>query len=83
MRRDIGPQGWRRMILPVVLVAAFPVSLVIVLLAGGVLAVWVPLRRTFDIANVPLALGIAVRAIWLAFALWGLKALVGDVQALT
>lgn len=82
-RRDIGPQGWRRMSLPVVLVAASPVSLVIVVLSGVVLAVWVPLRRTFDIANVPLALGIAVRAIWLAVALWGLTSLVGDVQALT
>ncbi len=82
-RRHGGPQGWRRMILPVVLVAAFPPTAVLVILAGVVLAVWVPARRTFNLTRAPFALTIAVRAIWLTIAVVGLAALLGDVEALS
>jgi hypothetical protein len=82
-RRHAGPQGLRRMILPVVLVAAFPPTAVLVILAGVVLAVWVPARRTFNLTRAPFALTIAVRAIWLTIAVVGLAALLGDVEALS
>lgn len=71
------------MILPVVLVGAFPPTAVLVTAAGVVLAVWVPARRTFKLTRAPLALSIAVRTIWLTVAVVGLVSLLGDVEALS
>ena len=63
------PQGWRRWGLPIVLVAAFPLTIVVV----GIVAT----------GGLPRPAGLGVRAVWLLIALAGLAALVGDVRALT
>ena len=75
-----GRQGWT---LPVVLVGAFPFVIVWVGIAAVVLVVWVPVRREFGPAiRLPWGVRVAVRGAWLAVALLGLAALVGDVRAL-
>lgn len=76
--------GWRRWVVPTVLVAAFPVAIVVVAIAAVVLAVWVPVRHGLGSAGgLPKPAGLGVRAVWLLIALAGLAALVGDVRALT
>jgi len=78
------PPGWRRWALPTVLVAAFPLSIVMVGIAAVALAVWGPVRRGLDSpGGLPTPAGLGVRAVWLLIALAGLAALVGDVRALT
>ncbi len=77
------PAGWRRWGLPVVLVVAFPMTIVMVGFAAVVLAAWVPVRREVQSAGgVSRRVGLVVRAAWLLVALAGLAALVGDVRAL-
>ena len=78
------PTTWRRWILPAVLAAAFPPVLVVLAIAAVVLLVWVnvrdlaPVRRFVDSTAVrPVA-----RAAWLAVAVLGLAALVGDIADL-
>ena len=76
--------GWHRWILPIVLVAAFPPVIVIVATAALVLAVWVPARRGLvPPGGSSKRAALAVRAVWLAIAVLGLAALVGDVRALS
>ena len=54
--------------------------LVIAVPAFLVLAVWVPVRRSFAPSeDVPLRLRVAIRGVWLAVAVAGLVALVRDV----
>jgi hypothetical protein len=78
------PPGWRRWGLPTVLVAAFPLAIVVVGIAAVALAVWVPLRHGLgSTGGLPKPAGLGVRAVWLLIALAGLAALVGDVRALT
>ena len=78
------PQGWRRWGLPIVLVAAFPLTIVVVGIVAAAMAVWVPIRRGLAPAGeLPRLAGLGVRAVWLLIALAGLAALVGDVRALT
>jgi hypothetical protein len=78
------PQGWRRWGLPIVLVAAFPLTIVVVGIAAVALAVWVPVRRGLEsTGGLPTPVGLGVRAVWLLIALAGLASLVGDVRALT
>lgn len=72
------PQQW---LVPVVLVLLFPPSLVLVGVAALVLAIWVPLRNTFD-PSIPLAVGVLIRAVWFSIAFAGLLALIGDVRAI-
>ena len=75
--------GWRRWVLPIVLVVAFPLTIVVVGIAAVVLAVWVPVRRGLaSTAGLPKVARLGVRAAWLLIALAGLAALVGDVRAL-
>ncbi|MEO6571235.1 MAG: hypothetical protein ABIO83_06770, partial [Ilumatobacteraceae bacterium] len=77
-------RGWRRWTLPVVMVVAFPLTIVVVGIAAVVLAVWVPVRRHLQSTGGLSARGaIVVRAVWLMIALAGLAALVGDVRTLT
>lgn len=75
-----GGQGW---ILPAVLVAAFPLVIVVVGISAVVLTVWVPVRRELGpVTGLPWGAGLAVRGAWLSIALLGLAALVFDVRAL-
>jgi len=75
--------GRRRWVLPVMLIAPFPPVLVFAVPALVVLTVWVPVRRWLVERDVPLVLGLAVRGAWLAIAVLGLVALVGDIADLT
>ena len=76
--------GWRQWIWPTVLVAAFPLTILVVGIAAVVLAMWVPLRRGLaSEAPLPAGVGIGVRAAWMLIAVAGLASLVGDVRALT
>ena len=76
--------GWRGWALPTVLVAAFPLALVVVGIAALMLAVWVPVRRGLDsTGGLSKLAGVGVQAVWLLIALAGLAALVSDVRALT
>jgi hypothetical protein len=80
-RSDGGRRSW---ILPVVLVAAFPLTLAVVVVSGVVYAVWVLLAdraRVRNLANTRVA-GYAMRSAWLGVAVLGLIALARDVQAL-
>jgi phosphotransferase system glucose/maltose/N-acetylglucosamine-specific IIC component len=75
---------WQRWLLPALLVVAFPPVIFFVAIAAVTLVVWVPIRRVIARAgSVPTAAGLAIRAGWLAVAVLGLVALVGDIQALT
>ena len=75
--------GWRRWVLPIVLVVAFPLAIVVVGIAAVVLAVWVPVRRGLALTGgLPKVARLGVRSAWLMIALLGLAALVGDVRAL-
>lgn len=76
--------GRRWWVLPTVLLVAFPFALLIAISTFLVLVAWVPVRRLFlDARQVPLALGLAVRGVWLAIAVAGLVALMGDINDLT
>jgi hypothetical protein len=78
-----GPQSWPGLVLPGVLVVAFPPMIVAVGIAAMALMVWVPVRRALGPATgLPRGAGVAIRGAWLAVALLGLAALVGDVRAL-
>ena len=73
----------RRWVLPLVLIAGFPPVLFIAVPALLVLAVWVPVRRSVVRSeDVPVALGVAIRGVWLAIAVAGMVALVLDVGEL-
>ncbi len=76
--------GRRNWVLPVLCVAAFPPVIIGVAATGAVLAAWVSVRQQVDaqrlVHSVPVS--VIVRAFWLAVALAGLLALVGDIDAL-
>lgn len=70
--------GWRRWALPVVLVACFPPTLVVLPFAVTILVASVLVRRVLPHV-VPIGVRLAVRACWLSIALVGLLALVRDI----
>jgi hypothetical protein len=74
--------GRRRWLLPAVLVACFPLTIVFVLFAGAVLVVWVALQTTgvTDRAHGSLVVGLVVRGAWSAIAVAGLFALLRDIN---
>lgn len=75
--------GWRYWVVPAVLVAPFPLAIPVVGIAAIALMVWVPIRRGLEsVVGLPKGAVLGVRAAWLAIALLGLAALVGDVKAL-
>jgi hypothetical protein len=75
--------SWRRWIGATLLVVAFPPSIMVVAVAAVILVLWVPTRRELEsLGELPKFAGVMIRAGWLAIALLGLMALVGDVRAL-
>lgn len=75
-------RGWRSWVVPLALVAAFPLVFPFVAVATLVLAVWVPAVRSLAEFDRAPGIGVVARVGWLGIAVWGLVALVGDVQAL-
>ncbi len=80
-------RGRRRWALPLVCVALFPVALIPLAVATGVLALWVPAHRewrsqghTVSGAGTPPVLRLLVRAGWVGVAVLGLLALIGDID---
>ena len=71
-------RGW---ILPVVLVAVFPATLIILAVGAGVLLVWVTARELPAVRRLARAraTGALARAAWLGIAVFGLVVLVGDI----
>lgn len=79
----VAAPGWRRWVVPIVLMVCFPPAVFVVGVAAIVLVVWVPLCRELEsLGGPPMAVGVGVRAVWLAVAVLGLVALVTDVRAL-
>jgi hypothetical protein len=74
--------GRTRWILPVVLIALFPLTVVVVMFAAPIVAVWVVVSDLGVVQRVrrsaPHAL--VIRAIWLSVALAGLVAVIGDAH---
>jgi hypothetical protein len=77
------PQGRRRWLVPVLLIAAFPATIPLTVFVAVGVACWILVRRTLGDRRLPTIAGVVVRVGWLAIAVLGLNALVGDVQALT
>ena len=77
--------GWKRWALPIVLVAPFPPTLPILLVATAVLAVWLMVRPLGAVEWLRRSTGngFVVRALWLGIALLGLVALRNDITAIT
>jgi hypothetical protein len=72
---------WRAWALPVVLVACFPPTVVVVGVAAAVLVVTEVVRGPARAVAELRPVGLVVRGAWLAVAVLGLVALVGDVRA--
>ena len=77
-------QGRRRWILPLILVVCFPLTIVVILVAGAIFGSWVLVSDLAVIGRVrssaPYAL--VVRAGWLVIAILGLVAIVNDTRAI-
>lgn len=73
--------GWRRWIVPVLLVAAFPPVAVALVIAAAILVPWILVRDEPGVRALvdrPVAANV-VRAAWLGIAVLGLVALAGDI----
>lgn len=73
--------GRRRLTLPIVLLACFPPTLILLPFAAAMLAGSVALRRALPRA-VPITVRFAMRAIWLSIAVAGLVALLRDIESI-
>jgi hypothetical protein len=79
------PSSWTRRgrmayVLPVVMVAAFPLSIFPLAIAAGVLIAWSSIGATGDAGRRHRVVGVTVRAAWLAIAVLGLIALINDIR---
>jgi hypothetical protein len=76
-------KGRTRWVLPLALVACFPTSLMIVLVATLVLTVWLLVRsiQVVDVVRRSTVFGLLIRGAWLTVAALGLLALVDDINA--
>lgn len=76
--------GWRRCILPTVLVLAFPTTVPVLGVATAVLLVWILVRDTPTVRSFASAatVGAVARSLWLAIAALGLIALLRDISEL-
>ena len=70
--------------MPIALVALFPPTLIILVLATTVLAVWLLIREFDPVERLGATTGysLAARALWLLVATFGLVALVNDITAI-
>ena len=77
--------GHTKWILPLVLVAGFPLSLFTLFVATMILLPWVLIRSVALVGSIRAArwFGLAIRAAWLAIALLGLSALITDITQIT
>ena len=77
-------RGWKRWVLPFMLVALFPPVLFVLVLATAVLAVWLMIRplEAVDWLRASTGNGVVVRALWLGIAVLGLVALRNDITAI-
>jgi len=71
--------------LPIVLVAPFPPTLFVLVVAAAVLAEWLTIRELQPVEwlRASTGYGLAVQALWLTIATLGLVALVNDIEAIT
>jgi hypothetical protein len=78
-------RGWKRWVLPVVLVALFPPTLFVLAVSTVVLAVWLMIRTIGPVERLraSTAYGLVVRSVWLGIAILGLVALINDITAIT
>lgn len=81
------PESWTargrwRVALPILLVACFPLSIFVVIIAGAVFGAWVLVRDLSAIRSVRTSAtyALAIRAVWLVIAIVGLVAIVSDTQ---
>jgi len=81
------PESWTtrgrwRVALPILLVACFPLSIFVVIIAGAVYGAWVEVRDLSAIRSVRTSAtyALAIRAVWLVIAIAGLVAIVSDTQ---
>jgi hypothetical protein len=76
--------GWRAWIVPVVLVAAFPPTVVLVAISAAVLLAWIGCRQHPVVLRIKrhVVTGLVARAAWLAVAVLGMAALLGDITDL-
>ena len=77
-------RGWKRWAIPIALVALFPPTLIILVVATTVFAVWLLIREFDPVEWLGATAGysLAARALWLLVATFGLVALVNDVTAI-
>lgn len=76
------PSGRRRVILPVLLMLAFPLTIFVAVVASFVVASWFAVRQTVDVHALVRrpAIVLAVRAVWLGIAVIGVLALANDIS---
>ncbi len=74
-----------RWLLPVALVALFPLTVFVLAIATGILALWLLIRPVRDVEGLRSSMvsGLMVRVLWLAVAALGTAALVSDIAAIT
>jgi hypothetical protein len=78
-------RGWKRWALPIGLVALFPPTLFVLVVATTALALWLVIRESDSVQRLgsTTGCGLVARALWLVVATTGLVALVNDVTAIT
>ena len=78
-------RGWKRWALPIALVAPFPPTLFILVVATAVLAMWLIIRPAGAVEWLRGSTGnrFIVRVLWLGIAVLGLVALRNDITAIT
>jgi hypothetical protein len=78
------PSGWRKFAAPVVVLAIGPAGVIPTLLVAPVVFVYAAVHTgsADDSQPAPPVIGLIVRAAWLAIALLGLLALIGDIRAI-
>lgn len=84
IERRAVPAGWRQFAAPAVILAIGPAGIIPALFVAPGLFVYVAAQSPSNEASkpVPTVIGVIVRTAWLAIALLGLLALIGDIRAI-
>jgi hypothetical protein len=84
IERRAMPAGWRQFAAPAVILAIGPAGIIPALFVAPVLFVYVAAQSPSNEASKPMppVIGLIVRTVWLAIALLGLFALIGDIRAI-